>query len=482
MLRKLCVVWIVLAVSNSALQIGAMGVNWGTSASHPLPPTNVVELLKSNEITKVKLFDADPLVLGALSGSRIDVTVGIPNSMLRNLSSSKKVANSWVHDNVTRYFSNGGVQIEYIAVGDEPFLQSYGEEFKPFVIGAVTNIQIALIEAKLSDKVKVVVPCSSDAYQSESGLPSKGHFRPDLNKTMIQLLTFLSKHHSPFFVNIQPLLSLHQNRKISLDFALFKATAHPLNDGHKMYKNSFDVSFDTLVAALSQFGFPDMDIVIGEIGWPTDGAMNASSAIAQTFMKGLVDRLQSKFGTPLRPRKPPMETYIFNLLDEDQRSITNGNFERHWGVFTFDGQAKYQMDLGQGFQKLINAHGVEYLPTKWCVVDNNKEMSNVTAIAQDACSIADCTALSPGGSCFNISWPGNVSYIFNSYYQQHDQKLGSCDFGGLGLITTVDPSIGNCRFAVELRTSVSTSLSSSVFWRTFLTTLSVSMSLLGLTQ
>ncbi|XP_042512476.1 glucan endo-1,3-beta-glucosidase 9 [Macadamia integrifolia] len=479
MLVKLCLVWTLLTILSSALQIIAIGVNWGTSASHPLPPTKVVELLKSNNISKVRLFDADPLVLTALSGSRIDVTIGIPNSMLKSLNSSKKVAQSWVHDNVTRFSTNGGgVQIEYIAVGDEPFLQSYGEEFQPFVVGAVTNIQTALVEANLAAKVKVVVPCSSDAYLSESGLPSKGHFRPDLNKTMIQLLTFLSKHHSPFFANIQPFLSLHQNKNISLASALFEATAHPLIDSHKTYKNSFDISFDTLVAALSRVGFPDLDIVVGKIGWPTDGAMNATSAIAQTFMQSLVDHLQSKVGTPLRPRKPPTETYIFSLLDEDQRSITNGNFERHWGVFTFDGQAKYHMNLGQVSRNLVNAHNVEYLSAKWCVVDNNKNLSNVTAIAQDACSVADCTALSPGGSCFNISWPGNVSYIFNSYYQQRDQKSDSCDFGGMGLITTVDPSVDNCRFAVQLHT-VSASPSRSVLvWWTFLT-LSISVSFLG---
>lgn len=78
----------------------------------------MVELLKSNKITKVKLFDADPLVLQALSGSNIGVTVGIPNSMLKSLNSSKKVAESWVHDNVTRYVSSGnsGVRIEYVSL------------------------------------------------------------------------------------------------------------------------------------------------------------------------------------------------------------------------------------------------------------------------------------------------------------------------------------------------------------------------------
>ncbi|XP_030524454.2 glucan endo-1,3-beta-glucosidase 9 isoform X1 [Rhodamnia argentea] len=438
----------------------AIGVNWGTASSHPLPPPKVVELLKSNNVSRVKLSDADPDVLRSLSGSGIAVTVGIPNLMLRTLNSSKKAAESWVHDNVTRYFPAGGprVRIEYIAVGDEPFLLSHGDQFYPFVLGAATQIQAALTKANLGSKVKVVVPCSFDAFQSESNLPSEGHFRPDINKTMIQLLTFLSEHRLPFFASISPFLSLHQSKNISLDFALFKGTARTHNDSHRIYKNSFDLSYDTLVTALYSAGFPQMEIVVAQIGWPTDGAANATSVIAEEFMKALINHIHSKTGTPLRPQNPPSEVYILSLLDEDQRSTSAGNFERHWGVFTFDGQAKYHIDLGQGSRKLWNAQNVKYLSSRWCVVNNNADLSNVTASVLDACSVADCTAVSPGGSCYNIGWPRNVSYAFNSYYQQHDQRVNSCYFGGLGLITTVDPSTDTCRFAVGLQTSHSSIL------------------------
>ncbi|KAI4318312.1 hypothetical protein L6164_026099 [Bauhinia variegata] len=449
----------------------AVGVNWGTMASHPLPPPKVVKLLKSNNINKVKLFDTNSDVLQALSGTNIVVTVGIPNTMLRSLNSSKKAAGSWVHDNVTRYFSNGGagVRIEYVAVGDEPFLQSYGEQFHPYVIGAAANIQSALARAKLDSNVKVVVPCSFDSFQSESSLPSKAHFRPDLNKTMIELLTFLNKHGSPFFVTLSPYVTLLQNKNISLDFSLFKETARPHNDSHRTYKNSFELCFDTVVTALSTAGFPDMDVIVANIGWPTDGGANATSYLAETFMKGLMNHLHSNLGTPLRPKHPPLETYILSLLDEDQRNIASGNFERHWGLFTFDGQAKYHVDLGQGSKSLVNAQNVEYLSSRWCVVNNNKDLSNATASALEACSNADCTALSAGGSCFNITWPSNISYAFNSYYQQHDQQAESCDFGGLGLITTVDPSMDHCRFPIELRTSGSESYTIyNFYWITFL--------------
>ncbi|XP_008463840.2 glucan endo-1,3-beta-glucosidase 9 isoform X1 [Cucumis melo] len=443
--------------------VSAVGFNWGTAASHPLSPFKVVQLLNSNNITKVKLLDPNPLVLQALSGSTVQLTIGIPNPMLKLLNSSRKAAESWVHDNVTRYLSGGtgGVRIEYIAVGDEPFLQSYGDEYYPYVMGAVANIQAAITKVNLESRIKVVVPCSYDAFLSESGLPSKGHFRPELNKTMIQLLTFLTTHRSPFFASISPFLSFLQNKNISLDFALFKETARPHDDSRRTYKNSFELIYDTLVASLSKIGFLTVDIVVDQVGWPTDGAGNANSSTAETFMKGLLDYLHSRSGSPLRPRRPPLETYILSLLDEDQRNISTGPFERHWGVFTFDGQAKYHLNFGQGTKNLVNAQNVEYLSPKWCVLNNNKDLSNASASALEACSVADCTALAPGASCSNIGWPGNISYAFNSYYQQNDQRPESCDFQGLALITTIDPSNNYCRFPVQIRTSNSQSLDAS---------------------
>ncbi|GAA0148396.1 hypothetical protein Leryth_002745 [Lithospermum erythrorhizon] len=437
----------------------SVGVNWGSNASHPLPPAKVVELLKSNNINKVKLFDANPQVLEAISGTKIVVSVGIPNSMLRSFNASLKAAENWVHDNLTRFTSS--VHIEYISVGDEAFLRSHGEQFHPYLVGAASNILKAVTKANLVESVKVVVPCSWDSFQSESDLPSRIQFRPDVNKTMLELLLFLSRHRSPFFVTISPFLSYHENKNTSLDFALFKETARPRNDSHSTYKNSYDLSHDTVVSALSKAGFPLMDIVIGQIGWPTNGAANATSSNAETFMKGLMKHIQSKSGTPLRPKHLPTEVYIMSLLDEDQRSIAAGDFERHWGIFTFDGQAKYNLDFVEGATKLVNAQNVEYLPSRWCVANNNRDLTNASARALEACSAADCTALSPGSSCFNLSWPANISYAFNSYYQQHDQKPESCGFGGLGLITTVDPSVENCRFFVELQTSSSSSLDRS---------------------
>jgi hypothetical protein len=90
----------------------ALGMNWGTQASHPLPPKLVVQLLQDNGIKKVKLFDTDPATMSALAGSGIEVMVAIPNNMLADLAGSSRTARKWVERNVQRYDFDGGVTIK----------------------------------------------------------------------------------------------------------------------------------------------------------------------------------------------------------------------------------------------------------------------------------------------------------------------------------------------------------------------------------
>lgn len=103
-------VWVFLAgLLGSA--VDGLGVNWGTMATHRLPPTIVVQLLKDNGFKKVKLFDADESSMKALAGSNIEVMVAIPNNMLATMTSYDS-AKQWVKKNVTRYNFSGGVNIK----------------------------------------------------------------------------------------------------------------------------------------------------------------------------------------------------------------------------------------------------------------------------------------------------------------------------------------------------------------------------------
>ncbi|KAF2306092.1 hypothetical protein GH714_012391 [Hevea brasiliensis] len=447
---------VVLVLGSFLVAESAVGVNWGTVSFRKLKPSTVVDLLKDNKIEKVKLFDADPDVLTALIGSGIQVMVGIPNEMLAAISSSTTVSDSWVRQNVSRYVVKGVPDFSlyfllpcigrYVAVGNEPFLSSYSGQFQSYVMPALLNLQQSLAKANLAGYVKLVVPCNADAY--ESSLPSQGAFRPELTEIITQLVSFLNSNGSPFVVNIYPFLSLYGSTDFPQDYAFFEGSTHPVTDGPNVYYNAFDGNFDTLVAALNKLGYGQMPIVIGEVGWPTDGAISANLTAARAFNQGLINNVLSNKGTPLRPGAPPMDIYLFSLLDEGAKSTLPGNFERHWGIFSFDGQAKYPLNLYLGNKLLKNAKNVQYLPSRWCVADPTRDLSGVTNHMRIACSVADCTTLSYGGSCNAIGAKGNISYAFNSYYQLQDQNAQSCDFDGLGMVTFLDPSVGDCRFLV----------------------------------
>ncbi|CAM8989683.1 unnamed protein product [Rhodiola kirilowii] len=463
---------VLVAVVGSLVEIervdSAIGVNWGTISFHRLAPTTVVDLLRRNGIGKVKLFDADEEVVSALAGSGIEVMVGIPNDMLAMLSSSVEAADMWVKQNVSRYVVKGGVNVRYVAVGNEPFLTSYSGQYLPYVMPAILNLQQSLAKVNLASYVKLVVPCNADAY--EASLPSQGVFRPELAQIMTQLVSFLNSNGSPFVVNIYPFLSLYNDPDFPQDYAFFQGTTHAVTDGPNVYYNAFDGNFDTLVSALSKIGYSNMPIVIGEIGWPTDGAIGANLTAAKAFNQGLINHILRGEGTPLRPRVPPLDVYLFGLLDEGAKTILPGTFERHWGIFSFDGQAKYALNLGLGLSHglLKNARDVQYLPSRWCVANPSRDLSDVATHMKLACSVADCTTLNYGGSCNGIGPKGNISYAFNSYYQIQKQNALSCDFDGLGIVTFLDPSVGECRFLVGLTGSSSDSASAPlpnpIFW------------------
>lgn len=108
--------------------VEGLGVNWGAQATHKLRLKTVVQMLKDNKITKVKLFDSDHGTLGAFAGSNIEVMVAIPNDQLAAMNDYSR-AKSWVKKYATRFHFNGGVNIKYVAVGKEPFLSSYNGSF-----------------------------------------------------------------------------------------------------------------------------------------------------------------------------------------------------------------------------------------------------------------------------------------------------------------------------------------------------------------
>ncbi|XP_065850837.1 glucan endo-1,3-beta-glucosidase 5-like [Euphorbia lathyris] len=348
----------------------------------------------------------------------------------------------------------------YIAVGNEPFLKAYKSSYLRTTFPALKNVQEALNKAGLGKKVKVTVPFNADVYQSASGMPSDGDFRTDIHDLMVDIVKFLSDNDSPLTMNIYPFLSLSADAGFPKDYAFFDGTpASPVVDGSITYTNVFDANFDTLISALEKNGFESLPVIIGEVGWPTDGNPSANADTAQRFNQGLFNRTSQGIGTPKRKTAPLV--YVFSLLDEDFKSTLPGNFERHWGIFSFDGQLKYELDMGNG-KSLVPAKGVKYLDKEWCVMapDASTKNSKLDESLAYACDFADCTsALDNGSSCGSVDAKMNASFIFNMYYQSMNHAKGTCDFNKLATLTTEDPSKDSCKFQIMMHLEKKTEIS-----------------------
>lgn len=339
-------------------------------------------------------------------------------------------------------------------MGNEPFLQTYNDTYLHITLPALKNVQEALNQAGLGSTVKATVPFNADIYNSPESnpVPSAGDFRADIKDLTLQIVQYLHSNDAPFTVNIYPFLSLYGNDYFPVDFAFFDGTNYkPVRDSSFLYTNVFDANFDTLVWSLDKAGYPDMPIIVGEVGWPTDGDKNANIQNAKRFNQGLLKHALSGNGTPAR--KGTIDVYLFSLIDENYKSIAPGSFERHWGIFEYDGKPKYELDLS-GKQKnkgLAPVEGVAYMPRRWCVLNPHAyDLEELPDSIDYACSLSDCTALGYGSSCNHLSAQGNASYAFNMYYQINNQKSWNCDFSGLAMVTDEDPSDDNCQFPVMI--------------------------------
>lgn len=372
--------------------------------------------------------------------------------MLATLAGDPKAAEDWVKANVTSYNFKGGANIRWVAVGNEPFLTAYEGMYLNTTLPALRNIVNALAKAGQANTVRTIIPFNFDILNG-AVKPSETRFKVEYLDQIRPMLQIFNSTGAPFSVNLYPFISKYQSPDFPLDYAFFEGSTSAVTDGTFIYKNALDASLDALISALTAEGYPAMEILLGEIGWPTDGNEFANPTLAGKYNQQLINHLQSKVGTPLRPNTFT-EFYMFGLLDENIKSILPGPFERHWGMFYYDGVAKYPLDLAAGTgappQTIKNAEFPPYMSAQYCVLNENADRTNLSQNVAFACSRTDCTPLYPGSSCGGLSAVQNASYSFNSYFQFQNQDPNACNFQGLGRITTENPSVGNCRFIIGL--------------------------------
>ncbi|KAL8469877.1 hypothetical protein ACS0TY_032660 [Phlomoides rotata] len=434
-----------LSVQSVLSDLGTIGINYGRIANDLPSPPQVVQLLKAQGITKVKLYDTDSIVLSAFSGSGISLTVALPNEQLAAAAAKQLFTDSWVQSNILPYYPN--TKIEAIAVGNEVFIDP--QNTTKFLVSAMKNIYASLVKYDIASSIKTSSPIALSALQT-SYPSSAGAFKPELIEPVVKpMLDFLKLTGSYLMVNAYPFFAYIDNTDtISLDYALFRENAGNKDPNNGLvYKSLFDAQIDAVYAAMTALGFNDVKIVISETGWPSKGDENevgASTENAAAYNGNLVRRVLTGGGSPLRPDEP-LDVFLFALFNENQKP--GATSERNYGLF-FPSEAKvYDVPLTAEALNSWNESLVE--AQTWCVAKDNAGEKKLQEALDYACGEggADCRPIQEGATCYHPNTlKAHASYAFNSFYQKNYRKSWSCYFGGAAYVVTNSPKFGSCEF------------------------------------
>ncbi len=149
---------------------------------------------------------------------------------------------------------------------------------------------------------------------------------------------------APFMVNIYPFITRVQNRQnVPLDYCLFTAgDNHWVRDGNYTYRNIFDAMIDALHVALGKVGYTNLEIVIGECGWPTAGDVDATPENARTFLQNTIDDCKNGEGTPRLPNRQ-IRCFAFEMYNEDKNLSARDPSKTYWGVCDGTGRPKFAL-------------------------------------------------------------------------------------------------------------------------------------------
>lgn len=433
-----------------------VGVNIGTDVSNLLAPADLVAFLQLQKITHIRLYDADPDILKALAKTKIRVIISVPNNQILAIGSSNTTAAAWIGRNVAAYYPE--TLISAIAVGDE--ILTTVPSSAPLLMPAIESLYSALVAANLYTQIKISTPNAASIILDPFP-PSQAFFNQSMSSVLSQLLQFLSRTQSPLMMNLYPYYVFMQNKGVvPIDNSLFK----PLTPSKEMvdpntllhYTNVLDAMIDSVYFSMKNLNITDVVVLVTESGWPSKGDSKEPYATidnADTYNSNLIKHIIDRSGTPLHP-EITSSVYIYELFNEDLRSTPVS--EANWGLFHGNSTPVYLLHVSGSGTFLAN----DTTNQTYCIAMDGIDKRTMQAALDWACGPgrANCSEIQPGESCYQPNDVKNhASYAFDSYYQKEGASPGSCDFKGVAMITTTDPSHGSCIFPGSKKISNKTS-------------------------
>ncbi|XP_058728555.1 glucan endo-1,3-beta-glucosidase [Vicia villosa] len=332
-------------------EVHGIGVNYGTIANNLPPPSQVAKfLLHSTIINKVRIFDANHEILHAFADTGIEITITIPNDQIPNIT-NLTLAQQWIKTNVQPFIPS--TNIVRVLVGNE-VLSTANKLLITSLVPAMQTLHIALVSASLDSFIKVSTPHSLGIL-SNSSPPSSARFRQGYDIHVLKpMLRFLKDSNSPFIVNPYPFFACTSS---NLDFVVFRANSGFFDEYTNLkYTNMFDAQLDAVYSAMKVLGFEDVEIVIGETGWPSMGdsdQIGVDTKSASDYNGNLIRHVTSGEGTPLMPNRT-FDTYVFGLFNENLKP--GPLCERNFGIFWPNMSLVYDVPIMRNNVDVANNH------------------------------------------------------------------------------------------------------------------------------
>ncbi|KAJ0463916.1 putative glucan endo-1,3-beta-D-glucosidase [Helianthus annuus] len=299
-------------------------------------------MLKSLNIIRVKLYDADPKVLGSFANSDVEFIIGLGNEYLPRMQDPQE-AQIWIQQKVQPYLSQ--TKITCITVGNE-ILGGQDSQLPQYLYPAMKTMYQALVNLGLHKQVYITTAHSLQILAT-SFPPSQGAFREDLVQYLQPILAFHAQTGSPFLINVYPYFAYKNDpNNVPLEYVLFEPNAGAIDPNTNLnYDNMLYAQIDAVYSAIRALNYGSIQVQISETGWPSKGDENEFGATVENagiYHKNLIQRMQKREGTPANPSQP-IDIYVFALFNENLKPGPTS--ERNYGLYYPNGTPVYSLGV-----------------------------------------------------------------------------------------------------------------------------------------